>query len=98
MRKSDIADVLFEKVGLSKQEAIDFIESVLSFIKNVLKDGETVKIAGFGNFVVRQKRERKGRNPKTGEGIAITPRQVVTFRPSKVFKKIVDHETSQKDR
>ncbi len=90
MRKADIADVLFDKVGLSKKEAADFLESVLSLMKEVLQKGETIKIAGFGNFVVRQKRERKGRNPKTGEGIAISPRRVVTFRPSKLFKKSVN--------
>ncbi len=75
---------------MSKKEAADFLETVLNVIKGVLKKGETVKIAGFGNFVVRQKNERKGRNPKTGEGIAIAPRRVVTFRPSKVFKKFVN--------
>ncbi len=90
MRKIDIANNLFEKVGMSKKEAADFLEVVLNAIKEVLRKGETVKIAGFGNFVVRQKNERKGRNPKTGEGIAITPRRVVTFRPSKVFKKLVN--------
>jgi integration host factor subunit alpha len=56
----------------------------------VLQKGEAVKIAGFGNFVVRSKRARKGRNPKTGQEIGITPRRVVTFRPSQVFKKFVN--------
>ena len=90
MRKSDIANDVYEKVGVSKKEASDIVEIILDTIKSVLQQGETVKIAGFGNFVVRNKRARKGRNPKTGEEIGITPRKVVTFRPSQVFKKFVN--------
>lgn len=90
MRKSDIANDVYEKVGVSKKEAADIVEIILDTIKSVLQKGETVKIAGFGNFVVRSKRARKGRNPKTGEEIGITPRKVVTFRPSQVFKKFVN--------
>ncbi len=87
MRKADIANEIYERIGISKKEAADIVETVLNTIKGVLRKGETVKIAGFGNFVVRSKRARKGRNPKTGEEIGITPRRVVTFRPSQVFKK-----------
>ena len=90
MRKADIANEIYERIGISKKEAADIVETVLSTIKSVLHKGETVKIAGFGNFVVRSKRARKGRNPKTGEEIGITPRRVVTFRPSQVFKKYVN--------
>ncbi|TAK00312.1 MAG: integration host factor subunit alpha [Candidatus Manganitrophaceae bacterium] len=90
MRKADIANEVFEKLGISKKESADILEVILNSIKEVLKKGEIVKIAGFGNFVVRQKRARKGRNPKTGEEIGITPRRVVTFRPSQVFKKFVN--------
>jgi integration host factor subunit alpha len=90
MRKADIANEVFEKLGISKKESADILEVILNSIKEVLKKGEMVKIAGFGNFVVRQKRARKGRNPKTGEEIGITPRRVVTFRPSQVFKKFVN--------
>jgi len=90
MRKSDIANDVYEKVGISKKEAADIVEIILNTIKSVLQQGQTVKIAGFGNFVVRSKRARKGRNPKTGEEIGITPRKVVTFRPSQVFKKYVN--------
>jgi len=90
MRKADIANEVFEKVGISKKESADMLEVILSLIKEVLKKGETVKIAGFGNFVVRHKKARKGRNPKTGEEIGISPRKVVTFRPSQVFKKYVN--------
>ena len=90
MRKADIANELYEKVGISKKEAAEIIEVVLNAIKSVLQEGQSVKIAGFGNFIVRKKRARKGRNPKTGQEIGITPRKVVTFRPSQVFKKYVN--------
>jgi integration host factor subunit alpha len=93
MRKADITSELFDKIGVSKKEGAEILEIILSTIKEVLKQGEVVKIAGFGNFVVRQKKERKGRNPKTGEEIGITPRKVVTFRPSQVFKKYVNDPT-----
>lgn len=90
MRKADIANEVFEKVGISKKESADLLEVILNLIKEVLRKGDTVKIAGFGNFVVRHKNARKGRNPKTGEEIGISPRKVVTFRPSQVFKKYVN--------
>jgi len=94
MRKTDIASELYEKVGISKKEAAEIIEVVLNTIKGSLQQGESVKVAGFGNFIVRKKRARKGRNPKTGEEIGITPRKVVTFRPSHVFKKYVNRVQS----
>ena len=90
MTKADIVSEVYEKVGLSKKEATDIVETVLDTIKDTLKTGETVKIAGFGNFVIREKGSRKGRNPKTGENIEITPRKVVTFKPSMIFKDFVD--------
>jgi integration host factor subunit alpha len=90
MRKTDIANEIYEKVGLSKKEASDLVELILNLLKSVLHQGEAVKIAGFGNFVVRSKGARKGRNPRTGQEIGITPRRVVTFRPSQVFKKFVN--------
>lgn len=90
MRKADIANEIFKQVGIPKNEAADIVEHVLNLLKSVLQKGESVKIAGFGNFVVRSKGPRKGRNPRTGEEIGITPRRVVTFRPSQVFKKYVN--------
>jgi integration host factor subunit alpha len=69
---------------------MDMVEYILDILKSGLQNGEAIKIAGFGNFIVRSKRERKGRNPRTGEEIAITPRRVVTFRPSQLFKKYVN--------
>lgn len=90
MRKADIANNICEKIGVSKTEAMDLVEYVLDCMKGVLQKGESVKIAGFGNFIVRSKGQRKGRNPRTGEEIAITPRRVLTFRPSQLFKKYVN--------
>ncbi len=90
MRKADLADEVVEKLGVSKKESSDVLQMVLDTIRTELEKGDMVKIAGFGNFVVREKKARKGRNPKTGEEIGITPRRVVTFRPSQVFKKFVN--------
>jgi integration host factor subunit alpha len=90
MTKADIVAQIYEKIGLSKKEASEILEIVLGTIKGTLKEGEIVKIAGFGNFSVRKKGARKGRNPKSGEEIEITPRKVVTFKPSIVFKGLVN--------
>lgn len=98
MRKADLVDKVVMKLGVSKKESADIIRLVLDSIKETLRKGEMVKIAGFGNFVVREKKARKGRNPKTGEEIGITPRRVVTFRPSQVFKQSVNQpSTNQSD-
>jgi integration host factor subunit alpha len=93
MRKVDIAAFIARKVpdpDFSVRESLVFVEVVLDSIKDVLREKENVKIPLFGNFVVRQKRARKGRNPKTGEEIGIAPRCVVTFKPSKAFKEFVN--------
>ena len=92
MRKADIAGEVSEKVGISKRDAEEIVELVLDTIKAGLKNGDHVKIARFGNFMVRNKRPRKGRNPRTGEEIGITPRRVVTFRASQVFKGYVNRQ------
>lgn len=89
MTKADIISEVFDKVGLPKQDAEELVEMILDMIKQILKEGETVKLSGFGNFVVRKKNSRKGRNPKTGQEIEITPRRVVSFRPSMIFKEHV---------
>ncbi len=89
MTKADIISEVFDKVGLPKQDAEELVEMILDTVKQTLKQGETVKLSGFGNFVVRKKRSRKGRNPKTGQEIEITPRSVVSFRPSMIFKEHV---------
>ncbi len=89
MTKADIISEVFDKVGLPKQDAEELVEMILDLVKDTLKQGEMVKLSGFGNFVVRKKNSRKGRNPKTGQEIEITPRKVVSFRPSMIFKEHV---------
>src|SRR5262249_21745065 len=86
MTKADIVEALYEKVGFSKKEAADLVELVFDTIKSTLAQGQKIKISGFGNFVVREKRSRIGRNPQTGESIEISARRVLTFRPSQVLR------------
>jgi integration host factor subunit alpha len=88
--KADIVEQVYQKIGFSKKEASELVEMVFNELKNTLCDGEKVKISGFGNFVVRQKKERVGRNPQTGEQIKISARRVLTFRPSQVLKAILN--------
>jgi integration host factor subunit alpha len=87
MTKADIVENLYEKLGVySKKEAAQIVEVVFESIKETLSSGEKLKISGFGNFVVRPKQKRIGRNPKTGDKITISARKVLTFRPSQVLK------------
>ncbi len=86
MTKAEIAKAVHERVGLSKKESAEIVDTVLNTVRNSLEQGEDVKISGFGHFMVRAKRARRGRNPKTGEEITITPRKVVTFRASHLMK------------
>jgi integration host factor subunit alpha len=86
MTKADIIERIYEKVGFSKKESAEIVELVFDTMKETLSKGEKIKISGFGNFVVRQKRPRIGRNPQTGEEIEISARRVMTFRPSQVLK------------
>ncbi len=91
MTKADIVEQVWENLGsLSKKESAEIVEMVFETIKNTLEDGEKIKISGFGNFVVRQKKERTGRNPQTGEEIRIAPRKVLTFKPSQVLKNAIN--------
>jgi integration host factor subunit alpha len=90
MTKADIVERIYEKVGFSKKEASEVVESIFEIIKARLEHGDKVKISGFGNFVVNQKRPRKGRNPQTGEEIIITGRKVLTFKASQVLKKTIN--------
>jgi integration host factor subunit alpha len=87
--KSELADALFEKLGLNKREAKDMVDAFFDEIRAALERGESVKLSGFGNFQLRDKPQRPGRNPKTGEEIAITARRVVTFHPSQKLKTAV---------
>ncbi len=90
MTKADIVERIYEKVGFSKKEATDVVESIFGIIKGRLEKGEKVKISGFGNFVINEKRPRKGRNPQTGEEIIISGRSVLSFKPSPVLKKAIN--------
>ena len=90
LTKAELADLLFEKVGLNKREAKDMVESYFEEIRAQLEHGESVKLSGFGNFQLRDKPQRPGRNPKTGEDIPITARSVVTFHPSQKLKSMVE--------
>ena len=84
--RADIAEYVYEEVGLSRTETAGFVDSVLEEISSTLVEGESVKISSFGSFSVRQKEERVGRNPKTGVEVPISPRKVLIFRASHVLK------------
>jgi len=86
MTKADIARMVHERVGLTKKESAQIVESVLNVICDSLEQGDNVKLSGFGHFIVRQKHARRGRNPKTGQDLTIAPRSVVTFRASPLLK------------
>lgn len=90
LTKAEIAEHLSEKVGLSKKDAKDMVELFFEEIRTALESGEQVKLSGFGNFELRDKAERPGRNPKTGEDIPISARRVVTFRPGQKLKARVE--------
>lgn len=87
MTKADIINRIYEKVGFSKKDATDVVEAAFEIIKSELEKGEKVKISGFGNFIIHEKRPRKGRNPQTGDEITIVGRKVLTFKPSQTLKK-----------
>ncbi len=87
MTKADIVEAVYERLGgFSKREAAEIVELVFETLKETLAEGEKVKISGFGNFMVRQKKARMGRNPQTDEPILISQRKVLTFKPSQVLK------------
>jgi integration host factor subunit alpha len=90
LTKAELAELLFEQVGLNKREAKDMVETFFDEIRNALERGEAVKLSGFGNFQLRDKPQRPGRNPKTGEEIPITARRVVTFHASQKLKSMVE--------
>ncbi len=90
LTKADLADLLFEKVGLNKREAKDMVESFFDEVRHALENGRGVKLSGFGNFQLRDKPQRPGRNPKTGEEIPISARRVVTFHASQKLKSMVE--------
>ncbi len=88
--RAQLGEAVYQEVGLSRNESAELLEAVLSQISDALWRGETVKISSFGTFSVRQKGQRIGRNPKTGEEVPILPRKVLVLRPSQVLKNRVD--------
>ncbi len=88
--RAQLGEAVYQEVGLSRNESAELLEAVLSQISDALARGETVKISSFGTFSVRQKGQRIGRNPKTGEEVPILPRKVLVFRPSQVLKNRVN--------
>jgi integration host factor subunit alpha len=96
LTKAELADILFEKVGLNKREAKDMVEAFFEEIRAALENGGGVKLSGFGNFELRKKPERPGRNPKTGQEIPITARRVVTFHASQKLKALVEQSHAGK--
>ena len=90
LTKADIANRLFDEVGLNKREAKEFVDAYFETIRKALESGENVKLSGFGNFQLRDKNQRPGRNPKTGEEIPISARRVVTFRPGQKLRSRVE--------
>lgn len=97
LTKAHIADRLFSEVGLNKREAKEFVEVFFEEIRLALEKGEHVKLSGFGNFTLRDKGERPGRNPKTGEDIPISARRVVTFRPGQKLRARVEGSDGDDD-
>ncbi|MED5525513.1 integration host factor subunit alpha [Gallaecimonas pentaromativorans] len=90
LTKAEMAEHLFTKLGINKRVAKDLVESFFEEIRQALENGEQVKLSGFGNFELRDKNQRPGRNPKTGEDIPISARRVVTFRPGQKLKSRVE--------
>ena len=90
LTKADIANRLFDEVGLNKREAKEFVDFYFEIIRSALESGNNVKLSGFGNYQLRDKNQRPGRNPKTGEEIPITARRVVTFRPGQKLRSRVE--------
>ena len=86
LTRADLAETINRKLGLSRAESLDMVEAILEKMCGALSQGENVKISGFGSFVLRDKNERVGRNPKTGVEVPITPRRVLTFRASQLLK------------
>ncbi|MDX9707986.1 integration host factor subunit alpha [Trichloromonas acetexigens] len=92
MTKADLIENVYLKTGFSKKESADIVEMVFDIMKSNLEEGEKIKIAGFGNFVVKEKATRRGRNPQTGDEIEITSRRILTFKPSQVLKASINNE------
>ena len=92
MTKMDIVTSLYERLGFSKRECASIVDTFFDIIKQTLEKGENVKISGFGNFIVKEKKSRRGRNPQTGAEIEIAERRVLNFRISQVLKDSINHK------
>ncbi len=92
MTKADLIESIYLTTGFSKKESAAIVEMVFDLMKTTLQDGEKIKIAGFGNFVVKEKASRRGRNPQTGNEIEISARKILTFKPSQVLKASINGE------
>jgi integration host factor subunit alpha len=90
LTRADLSETLHRNIGLSRTESADMVNNVLDLVADALVEGQSVKLSSFGTFMVRAKRARMGRNPKTGEEVPITPRRVLVFRPSQVMKNVVN--------
>jgi integration host factor subunit alpha len=90
LTRADLSEAVHRQIGLSRTESADLVKSILDTVSEALVAGENVKLSSFGTFMVRSKRGRIGRNPKTGEEVPITPRRVLVFRPSQVMKNLVN--------
>jgi integration host factor subunit alpha len=90
LTRADLSEAIHRDVGLSRTESAEMVKSVLDLVSDALVEGSTVKLSSFGTFMVRQKKGRIGRNPKTGEEVPITPRRVMVFRPSQVMKNVIN--------
>ena len=93
LTRADLTEAVFQAVGLSRNESAQMVEDMLEEVCVALAKGETVKLSSFGTFAVRQKSQRMGRNPKTGDEVPIAPRRVHVFRPSHVLKAIINGQT-----
>jgi len=93
--RAQLAEVVYQAVGLSRSESAELVESVIAEISSALEHDETVKIPSFGSFTVRRKGQRIGRNPKTGLEVPIGPRRVLVFRPSHTLKRLTNQATAQ---
>ena len=92
MTKAEIVSIVSDKCSFSRQESVQIVDQVFQILKETLEKGEKIKISGFGNFITREKRARKGRNPKTGVNLTISARRVLTFKPSQKLRKVVNQE------
>jgi len=93
LTRADLTEAVFQAVGLSRNESAQMVEDILEELCSALARGETVKLSSFGTFAVRQKSQRMGRNPKTGDEVPIAPRRVLVFRPSHVLKAVINGQT-----